>query len=40
MGELGIQTRFGAVGKTGSIALLERLWRSLKGELALRDFQP
>ena len=40
MSELGIQTRVGAVGKTGSVALLERLWRSLKGELALRDFKP
>jgi len=37
---LGILTRFGAVGKSGSIALLERLWRSLKGELALRKFKP
>jgi len=37
---LGILTRFGAIGKSGSIALLERLWRSLKGELALREFTP
>jgi len=40
MEELGISTRFGAIGKSGSIALLERLWRSLKGELALRKFKP
>ena len=37
---LGILTRFGAIGKSGSIALLERLWRSLKGELKLREFMP
>ncbi len=37
---LGILTRFGAIGKSGSIALLERLWRSLKGELKLREFLP
>jgi len=27
---LGIRRRFGAVGQTGSIARLERFWRTLK----------
>jgi transposase InsO family protein len=36
----GIRQRFGAVGKTGSIALIERLWRTLKGVLALKLFKP
>jgi hypothetical protein len=30
----------GALGKTGSIALLERLWRTLKTMLRLRSFKP
>lgn len=30
----GIRQRFGAVGQSGSIALLERFWRSMKGEYA------
>jgi len=30
----GIRRRFGAVGRSGSIALLERFWRSMKGEYA------
>jgi len=30
MRRLRIQQRFGAVGQTGSIALLERFWRTLK----------
>jgi len=35
-----IRQRFGAVGKTGSIALIERLWRTLKDSLALRTLKP
>lgn len=38
--KLGIQQRFGAVGKTGSIALIERFWRSLKATLRLAFFRP
>jgi transposase InsO family protein/DNA-binding XRE family transcriptional regulator len=30
---LGIRQRFGAVGKTGSIALIERFWRTVKERL-------
>ena len=30
----GIRRRFGAVGQSGSIALLERFWRSMKSEYA------
>jgi transposase InsO family protein len=30
---LGLRHRFGAIGKSGSIALIERLWRSLKQRL-------
>jgi putative transposase len=30
---LGIRQRFGAIGKTGSIAIVERLWRTLKEAL-------
>ena len=37
---LGIRQRFGAIGKSGSIALLERLWRTLKDILKLRSFKP
>ena len=32
----GVRPRFGAVGKTGSIAVVERFWRSLKSELTRR----
>jgi hypothetical protein len=32
--------RFGAVGKTGSIALIERLWRTLKEALELKLLRP
>jgi transposase InsO family protein len=35
-----IRQRFGAIGKTGSIAVLERLWRTLKSMLRLRTFKP
>jgi hypothetical protein len=37
---LGIRQPFGAVGKTGSIALIGRLWRTLKESLELRSFKP
>ena len=34
---LGIRQRFGAIGKAGSIALIERLWKTLKNMLSLRS---
>jgi Integrase core domain len=37
---LGVKPRFGAVGKKGSIALIERLWRTLKDTLGLRMLRP
>jgi putative transposase len=37
---LGVKPRFGAVGKKGSIALIERLWRTLKDTLSLRMLRP
>jgi len=37
---LGIRQRFGAVGRYGSIAIIERLWRTLKDGLRLRSFKP
>ncbi|MGH9461053.1 MAG: integrase core domain-containing protein [Vicinamibacteria bacterium] len=37
---LGTRQRFGAVGKYGSIAIIERLWRTLKDALRLRTFKP
>jgi len=37
---LGVRQRFGAIGKKGSIALIERLWRTLKGSLELRTLRP
>jgi transposase InsO family protein len=37
---LGVKHRFGAVGKKGSIALIERLWRTLKDTLELRLLRP
>ncbi len=37
---IGTRQRFGAVGKIGSIALIERFWRTLKGLLALRSLRP
>ena len=37
---LGVRPRFGAIGKKGSIALIERLWRTLKDTLGLRLLQP
>jgi hypothetical protein len=37
---LGVKQRFGAIGKKGSIALIERLWRTLKDALGLRLLRP
>jgi transposase InsO family protein len=37
---LGVKQRFGAIGKKGSIALIERLWRTLKDTLGLRLVRP
>jgi len=37
---LGVRHRFGAIGKVGSIALIERLWKTLKNNLSLRSFKP
>jgi transposase InsO family protein/DNA-binding XRE family transcriptional regulator len=37
---LGVKQRFGAVGKKGSIALIERLWRTLKDTLGLCLLRP
>ena len=37
---LGVKQRFGAIGKKGSIALIERLWRTLKDTLGLRLMRP
>jgi transposase InsO family protein len=37
---LGVRPRFGAIGKKGSIALIERLWRTLKDTLGLRLMGP
>jgi transposase InsO family protein/DNA-binding XRE family transcriptional regulator len=37
---LGVKQRFGAVGRKGSIALIERLWRTLKDTLGLRLLRP
>jgi transposase InsO family protein len=36
----GIPHRFGAVGRSGSIALIERFWRTLKERLRLPLFRP
>jgi transposase InsO family protein len=37
---LGIDHRFGAVGESGSIAVLERFWKTLKTELRLKSLPP
>jgi transposase InsO family protein len=37
---LGVKQRFGAIGKKASIALIERLWRTLKDTLGLRLLRP
>ncbi|MGH9461204.1 MAG: transposase [Vicinamibacteria bacterium] len=36
----GTRQRFGAVGRYGSISIIERLWRTLKDKLRLRSFKP
>ena len=36
----GVRERDGAIGKVGSIALIERFWRSLKHSLALKQLKP
>lgn len=36
----GVQHRFGAIGRTGSIARIERFWRTLKGILGRRLLPP
>jgi len=36
----GVKQRFGAIGKTGSIAIIERLWKTLKEMLALKSHLP
>ena len=35
-----VAQRFGAIGRTGSIALIERLWRTLKDALGLKNLRP
>ena len=40
LGRLGARPRFGAIGRKGSIALIERLWRTLKDSLGLRLLRP
>jgi len=37
---LDTRQRFGAIGRYGSIAIIERLWRTLKDGLRLRSFKP
>jgi transposase InsO family protein len=37
---LGVRQRFGAIGNKGSIALIERLWKTLKDTLGLRLLWP
>ena len=37
---LDIKQRFGAIGTYGSIAIIERLWRTLKGLLLLKRLRP
>ena len=37
---LGVKQRFGAIGRKGSIALIERFWRTLKDTLGLRLLRP
>ena len=40
LARLGIKQRFGAIGKTGSIAIIERFWRTLKEMLLLKSRPP
>ena len=35
-----MKQRFGAIGKKGSIALIERLWKTVKDTLGLRLLRP
>jgi putative transposase len=37
---LGVRQRFGALGQHGSIALVERFFRTLKGDLSLHSLRP
>ena len=37
---LGVRGRFGAIGQSGSIAIIERLWRTLKEMLELQFLPP
>ncbi len=37
---LGVKQRFGAVGRKGSIALIERLWKTLKEAVGLKLLRP
>ena len=37
---LGIQQRFGAIGRYGSIAIIERFWRTIKELLGSRQLPP
>ncbi len=37
---LGIRQRFGAIGRSGSIAIIDRLWRTLKEMLDLKFLPP
>lgn len=37
---LGVQPRFGAIGSSGSIAIVERLWKTLKSSPSLRSLLP
>ena len=36
----GVKQRFGAIGKTSSIAVIERFWKSIKGMLNIPFFKP
>jgi putative transposase len=40
LARLGIRQRFGAIGKTGSISLIERFWRTLKSVSAVKLLKP
>jgi putative transposase len=40
LGAIGVKHRFGAVGRTGSIAIIERIWRTLKDGLRARYSAP
>jgi transposase InsO family protein len=40
LAHLGTRQRFGAIGRKGSIALIERLWKTLKDALGLRLMGP